>query len=76
MKKLSESRWTDIQKRSSGDELRKEQGDILGQTEDGERIVIGTSAGTDGSVTVTSETITPTFNSTEKTPSVTFTVNP
>ena len=34
------------------------------------------AAGTDGSVTVTSETITPTFNSTEKTPSVTFTVNP
>ena len=33
------------------------------------------AAGTDGSVTVASETITPTFNSTEKTPSVTFGVN-
>lgn len=30
------------------------------------------AAGTDGSITVSSETITPTFNSTEKTPSVTF----
>ena len=33
------------------------------------------AAGTDGSVTVASETITPTFNSTEKTPNVTFGVN-
>lgn len=33
------------------------------------------AAGTDGSVTVASETITPTFTSTEKTPSVTFGVS-
>ena len=30
------------------------------------------AAGTDGAVTVASETITPTFTSSEKTPSVTF----
>ena len=51
MKKLSkiiESIWSDMQDRSSGDVVKKEDGRIIGQLEDGTKLVMSNDAWADG----------------------------
>ena len=45
---LSESIWSDMQDRSSGDVVKKEDGRIIGQLEDGTKLVMSNDAWADG----------------------------
>ena len=45
---LTESIWSDMQDRSSGDVVKKEDGRIIGQLEDGTKLVMSNDAWTDG----------------------------
>lgn len=47
---ITESFWGDIHKRSIGDEVRSEDGTIIGKTEDGTSLVLGVNASSDGTV--------------------------
>lgn len=45
---LNESLWTDIQSRSAGDTIKKEEGRIIGTLEDGTKLIISNDAFSDG----------------------------
>lgn len=47
---LSESIWSDIQDRSSGDTIKKEDGRIIGTLEDGTRLIMSNNAFADGNL--------------------------
>ena len=47
---LSESIWSDMQDRSSGDVVKKEDGRIIGQLEDGTKLVMSNDAFADGNL--------------------------
>ncbi len=47
---LGESIWSDIQDRSSGETIKKEEGRIIGKLEDGTRLVISNDAFADGNL--------------------------
>ena len=47
---LGESIWSDMQDRSAGDTIKKEDGMIIGQLEDGTRLIISNDAFADGNL--------------------------
>ena len=47
---INESIWSDIQDRSAGDTIKKEDGMIIGQLEDGTRLIISNDAFADGNL--------------------------
>ena len=47
---INESIWSDMQDRSAGDTIKKEDGMIIGQLEDGTRLIISNDAFADGNL--------------------------